>query len=38
MFVEFTCTRPIQSEAKPAHIEKELSLLGIAYLKTDERS
>ena len=36
MFVEFTYTRPIRSEEKPAHIEKALSLLG--YLKTDERS
>ena len=39
MFVECTYTRPIRSEANPAHIEKALSLLGIGpYLKTDERS
>ena len=36
MFVESTCTRPIRSEANPAHIEKALSLLGIS--ETDERS
>ena len=29
MFFECTYTRPIRSEAKPAHIEKALSLLGI---------
>ena len=30
MFDECTYTRPIQSEANPAHIEKALSLLGIS--------
>ena len=28
--VEFTYTRPIRSDAKPAHIEKALSLLAIS--------
>ena len=35
MLVECTYTRPIRSEANPAHIEKALSS---GYLKTDERS
>ena len=30
MFVECTYTRPIRSEANPAHKEKALSLLGIS--------
>ena len=34
--VECTYTRPIRSEANPAHIEKALSCS--VYLKTDERS
>ena len=30
MFVEYTYTPPIRSEANPAHIEKALSLVGIS--------